>query len=133
MNILGTLIALFFLGISSGASTPPETLPIAEPLPTPPPIEADATTTELAMCIGDSGAKFYGAFWCPHCADQKELFGDAMQYIDYIECDSRGENEQSALCLEENITSYPTWIFADGERLVGTQTVEDLASQAGCL
>ena len=132
MKLLGTLLALFFLGFTSGA-TPPETLPIAEPLPEPPPAVADATTTELAKCIGARGAKFYGAFWCPHCADQKEKFGDAMQFIDYIECDPQGENGQPELCMEADITSYPTWIFANGERLVGTQEVELLASKAGCL
>ncbi|MCA9374641.1 MAG: hypothetical protein R3B71_03880 [Candidatus Gracilibacteria bacterium] len=133
MNFLGTILVLFFLGISSGATPSSETIPVAEPLPTTAPAPADATTADLAMCITDSGAKFYGAYWCPHCADQKKLFGDAMQYIDYIECDAGGENAQPELCTSNNITSYPTWIFADGERLVGTQEIEVLASQAGCL
>ncbi|HEY4504811.1 MAG TPA: hypothetical protein VJI73_03495, partial [Candidatus Paceibacterota bacterium] len=29
----------------------------------------------FANCLKDRGAIFYGAFWCPHCANQKKLFG----------------------------------------------------------
>src|SRR5690606_21458805 len=90
-------------------------------------------TATLAQCIAASGAKFYGAYWCPHCADQKEMFGDAIQYIDYIECDARGENARADVCLANNIQSYPTWIFSDGEWLVGSRSVEELAERAGCL
>jgi thiol-disulfide isomerase/thioredoxin len=30
---------------------------------------------EFAECLKSKGAVFYGAFWCPHCQDQKKLFG----------------------------------------------------------
>ena len=29
----------------------------------------------LAQCLTDKGAKFYGAFWCSHCQEQKAEFG----------------------------------------------------------
>ncbi len=29
----------------------------------------------LAQHLKQTEAKFYGAFWCPHCHDQKQLFG----------------------------------------------------------
>ncbi len=35
----------------------------------------------LAHCITQSGATFYGAFWCPHCRDQKTKFGTGAQYL----------------------------------------------------
>lgn len=29
----------------------------------------------------------YGAFWCPHCEDQREAFGrEAMADFPYVEC-----------------------------------------------
>lgn len=90
-------------------------------------------TASMAQCLTEKGAKMYGAFWCPHCADQKKLFGENFQFITYIECDPRGEDAQTELCAQNNITSYPTWIFADGERSVGTQPPEILAQKAGCL
>ena len=33
----------------------------------------------------------YGAYWCPHCAHQKELFGaEAWSLIPYVECSLKG-------------------------------------------
>lgn len=105
---------------------PPPT--IEEP---PKPVISDMDT--VARCLTDKGVTFYGAYWCPHCADQKKQFGDAMKNITYVECDPEGENAQAERCLEENITSYPTWIFPDGERLVGARSPDVLAEKAGCL
>jgi hypothetical protein len=50
----------------------------------------------------------YGAFWCPHCARQKELFGkEAWSYIDYIECAPNGYNANPNLC--KKLQGFPTW------------------------
>lgn len=70
----------------------------------------------LAQCIKDSGAKFYGAFWCPHCQAQKKLFGGAAKYLPYIECSTPG-HEQTQECKDKKIEGYPTWELADGTRL----------------
>jgi hypothetical protein len=52
----------------------------------------------------------YGAFWCPHCARQKELFGkEAWSYIEYIECAPKGYNANVKLCT--NVDGFPTWSF----------------------
>ena len=29
----------------------------------------------FAQCLKTQGVLFYGAFWCPHCQNQKALFG----------------------------------------------------------
>src|SRR3989344_9366604 len=34
----------------------------------------------FAQCLTEKGAIFYGTFWCPHCKDQKELFGNSIKY-----------------------------------------------------
>lgn len=81
----------------------------------------------LAQCLNDSGAVFYGTEWCSHCADQKALFGNAFEYVVYVDC---GENED--LCQAEGIVGYPTWKFADGSLLVGTQSLYSLAEQSNC-
>jgi thiol-disulfide isomerase/thioredoxin len=87
---------------------------------------------KFANCISDSGAKMYGAFWCPKCAKQKKMFGSSVQYFKEIECDPRGENEQSELCIEKNVEKYPDWEFADGSRKVGILSFEELAEETGC-
>lgn len=43
---------------------------------------------ELATCLTKNGATFYGTEWCPHCKDQKKLFGDALAQVNYVDCDA---------------------------------------------
>ncbi len=97
-----------------------------------PAIVEEVNTKELAQCLTDSGAKLYGAYWCGHCADQKELFGENLKYLSHMECDSRGENADPEACAEAGIKAFPTWILGDGSVLVGTQQLETLAEKADC-
>lgn len=83
----------------------------------------------LAQALKDSGTVFYGAFWCPHCADQKKLFGTSVPLLPYSECSTPDGNSQVQACTEKGITSYPTWVFPDGSRLVGPQSLQTLASK----
>lgn len=87
----------------------------------------------FAQCIEESGAIFYGASWCPHCAEQKEMFGNAEQHLPYVEC-SRGptaSSGQTEECVAEGITGYPTWEF-DGMQVPGVLSVERLSELTGC-
>lgn len=96
--------------------------------------ELDQKTRQLetfAACITDSGATFYGAFWCSHCQNQKKAFGNASGFLPYIEC-STPDNKQTAECAEAKIEGYPTWEFANGERLSGELPFETLAEKTGC-
>lgn len=86
----------------------------------------------LAMCIQNSGAKFYGAFWCPHCQNQKKMFGASAKLLPYVECSTPNGQGQLPVCKEKNIEGYPTWIFANGERKTGEVTIEELASKTNC-
>src|SRR3989344_2965714 len=67
---------------------------------------------DFAKCIADKGAKFFGAFWCPHCEDQKKLFGDSAQYLPYVECSTPDGKGQLEVCSSQNVKVYPTWEFA---------------------
>ena len=40
----------------------------------------------FAQCLGEKRALFYGAFWCPHCQEQKAMFGAAQRRLPYVEC-----------------------------------------------
>ncbi len=84
--------------------------------------------TAFAACLTDREVAMYGANWCSHCQNQKNLFGAAFKKINYVECTSR-----RAECLAKNIQGYPTWIFADGLRLDGEQSLETLAEKSGCV
>jgi hypothetical protein len=45
----------------------------------------------LAARLREAGANMYGAFWCTHCYDQKQEFGQqAMAEFPYVECFPQG-------------------------------------------
>jgi len=92
-----------------------------------------STLDGFAKCLSSKGARMYGAWWCPHCAEQKELFGYAFQYVNYTECGIEGQthsvNEQ---CKKDGIKNFPTWQFSDGSRHEGVLTLSDLADKSGC-
>lgn len=87
---------------------------------------------EFAQCLTDNGAIFYGAFWCPHCNDQKESFGEDFQYVTYVEC-SLPSRAQNQVCNDASIEAYPTWEFADGSRVEGALSFPQLAEKTGCV
>lgn len=128
------------LGVYANVNEPtangliPITVPNTQPQP---PNGWDITTTsgeseiKLAQYLTEVGAKKYGAFWCPHCYEQKQLFGkEAFQEINYIECDPNGKNPQPEACVAADIQSYPTWEIK-GQVLRGTQLLKKLAEVSG--
>jgi len=64
----------------------------------------------FAKCVASKQARMYGAYWCPHCLEQKEMFESSFQYVKH----------------------FPTWQFADGERREGTQPLPALGAKTGC-
>jgi len=94
--------------------------------------ERDTTNDAFTRCIADSGTVFYGAFWCPHCQEQKKNFGDSKDLLPYVECDAGGVNPDPAACTAKGVTQYPTWVFPDGTRKTGLQTFEDLSAATSC-
>ena len=90
-----------------------------------------AAETALAEHLRQRGAKMYGAFWCPYCTRQKELFGrQAFSQITYIECDPRGQNGRPELCRQAGVNGFPTWEI-NGQQYRGMQTLNQLADISG--
>lgn len=85
----------------------------------------------FAQCLTDSGAKMYGAFWCPHCSDQKKAFGNSWQYVTYVEC-SNADRSQNEICNAAGIKGYPTWQFGNGQRGEGFLSFQQLSTYSGC-
>lgn len=123
---LASCVAVLGLTLTGCASGPGESVSEATaPLPADAPYEA-----QLANHLAEQEAAMYGAFWCPHCTEQKELFGDAIDQVPYVECDPEGENAQPDLCTAKEIKGYPTWEI-DGEFYPGTRSLEELAQLSG--
>ena len=88
----------------------------------------------FAKCLKDHHVLMYGAYWCPHCVEQKEKFGASFKYAPYIECgipgNTRGEQE---VCRDAGIKHFPTWQFPPvGERFEGSLSLGDLSERSGC-
>lgn len=88
---------------------------------------------EFTQCLKDKGAIFYGAFWCPHCKAQKELFGSAVKFLPYVECSLPSGSAQTQECIDKKIEGYPTWEFSNGTRLDGEISLEKLAEKTSCV
>lgn len=86
----------------------------------------------FATCLGEKGAKFYGAFWCPHCRNQKAMFGKSATLLPYVECSTPDGNGRTQVCTDKKIEGYPTWEFANGERLNGEIPLATLAEKTSC-
>ncbi|HIK45061.1 MAG TPA: hypothetical protein IGR64_09255 [Leptolyngbyaceae cyanobacterium M65_K2018_010] len=85
---------------------------------------------QLAQHLTQSGSVMYGAYWCPHCADQKAMFGEAVNQITYVECAADGPQAQPELCKAKGVQGYPSWEI-NGQLLPGVKSLEDLATLSG--
>jgi uncharacterized membrane protein/glutaredoxin len=96
-----------------------------------PPAVEDPETRALAIHLARSDAKMYGAYWCPHCQQQKELFGASAFRLPYVECSPGGQGTpQTAACQAQKIVRYPTWII-NGKRTDELMTLKQLAEATG--
>ena len=86
----------------------------------------------FAQCLTEKDVVMYGAYWCPHCANQKKMFGSSFKYVTYVECDSKGKDAQPELCLQKGVESYPTWEI-NGAMQSGEIPLPVLAEKSGCL
>lgn len=74
----------------------------------------------------ERGIVMYGADSCADCQDQKTLFGDDFQFINYVNCEFREK-----LCTEKGISVYPVWA-KDNQVLIGLQSFGKLSEFSGC-
>ena len=98
-----------------------------------PPVRSESNAGQIALAehLTASGAKIYTAYWCPHCHDQKELFGrQATEKLTVVECAPDGRNSQRELCEAKKIEGYPTWEIK-GQLDSGVKPLAKLAEASG--
>ena len=88
--------------------------------------------SQFGQCLSAKGVKFYGAFWCPHCADQKAILGSALKNVTYVECSTPDGKVKLQVCKDAGVKSYPTWEFEDGTMEIGVFSLEELSAKSGC-
>ena len=90
---------------------------------------SNAEQLALVDFLIQQGAVFYGAWWCPYCFEQKNLFGiEAGRRLPYVECYNDDAGRQR--CSSAAVRAYPTWTLR-GERREGLQTLEQLKVWSG--
>jgi hypothetical protein len=148
LGIVATFIGAGFamaIGFSRPDAIPSAQVGAKEPEPTiaqmtsaqgkatTPPVttSSNAASIALAKHLKSVGAKMYGAYWCPHCHEQLQLFGQkAVTQLPYIECAEDGKNARPDLCKAAKIEGYPTWKIK-AKTYEGTQTLVELANASG--
>jgi glutaredoxin len=100
---------------------------------TPPAVISVSTPATLALAehLKAQGAVMYSAYWCPHCHEQKELFGkEATAKLTIVECAPDGVNSQRALCEQKKMEGFPSWEI-DGRLDSGVKPLAKLAELSG--
>lgn len=98
-----------------------------------PPITTESTAAEISLAehLSSIDAKVFVSYTCPHCYEQKQLFGqEASSILNTIECHPDGENAQPQLCEAAGIRGVPSWEIK-GELYPGVQPLERLAELSG--
>ena len=86
---------------------------------------------KFAKFLSDNNIKMFSAYWCPHCHDQKQLFGKkAVKELTIVECAKDGKDNQYELCREKEIQGFPSWEIK-GEIFSGVKDLNDLAIMTG--
>lgn len=98
--------------------------------------QAPSRYDDFAFCLSEKGVTMYGAWWCPHCARQKALFGTAFDQVTYVECSENGSKSFNAqACTDVGIGDtygVPLWKTANGTLFEGEQTLARLSEVSGC-
>jgi uncharacterized membrane protein len=99
----------------------------------PPLVERSSSPDAIALAdhLTAKGVAIYTAYWCPHCHEQKELFGrEATRRLKVIECAPDGQNSQAALCASKKIEGFPSWEI-NGKLESGVKPLIKLAGLSG--
>ncbi len=100
---------------------------------TSPPVTTKSSKQKIdfARFLNENKIIMYSAYWCPHCHDQKQLFGkSASKELTIIECAKDGFDSQYEICREKEIEGFPSWEI-NNKIYSGTRDLEELVNMTG--
>ena len=74
----------------------------------------------------------YGLYWCPHCIEQKEMFGDAFHYVPTWSARSESSNELAPDCKTRGSETVPQLAIRQRATERGSAVAEALSDKTGC-
>lgn len=86
----------------------------------------------FAQCLATKNVKMYGLYWCPHCLEQKAMFGQSFHYVPYVECAIKGSSELAPACKVAGAKLFPSWQFGMDPPKEGILSMETLSEKTGC-
>lgn len=89
-----------------------------------------ANLVEFAQGLASAGVKLYGAKWDVATTTQRDLFEDGRQFLPFVDV-TAADRTRLPLADSLDIDVYPTWVFTDGSRLEGVQSLVTIAQRAG--
>ena len=123
-------VAVLLAGLIWSSSVDPSEKEISNNIQGMPPAVIAISSPEqikLAEHLTNEGAVMYNAYWCPHCHDQKEMFGkEAAEKLNLVECAKDGFNNKRELCETKGITGFPSWEI-NGSIDSGVKSLKELA------
>ncbi|MBM5809352.1 MAG: vitamin K epoxide reductase family protein [Cyanobacteria bacterium M_surface_9_m1_291] len=127
--LVALVVGLVGLGWAAAVNKPAALSTKGAPIP----VTSISTPSTMALAekLTASGAVMYSAYWCPHCHEQKQLFGkEATAKLKVIECAPDGQNSQAALCQQKKIEGFPSWEI-NGQLDSGVKPLQKLANLVG--
>ena len=127
--LIGLAVLVFGIGWATALDRPETTISKGMA----PPVTAPSSPAAIALAIFNDAAttEIYTAYWCPHCHEQKELFGkEATAQLKVIECAPDGKNNQAELCKTKQIQGFPSWEI-NGTIDSGVKPLAKLAALSG--
>jgi uncharacterized membrane protein/glutaredoxin len=106
--LIGLAVLVFGIGWATAFDRPESAIAKG----TPPAVTSPSSPAAIALAkhLTSKGAVMYTAYWCPHCHEQKELFGkEATAQLKVVECAPDGKNSQAELCKTKQIQGFPSW------------------------
>ena len=122
--------AVLLAGLIWSSSVDPSAKEISNNIQGMPPAVVAISSPEqikLAEHLTKKGVVMYNAYWCPHCHDQKEMFGkEAAEKLNLVECAKDGFQNKRDLCESKGITGFPSWEI-NGSIDSGVKSLKELA------
>jgi hypothetical protein len=89
---------------------------------------------KFAQCLAGKQATMYGLYYCPHCVEQKQMFGESFHYVPYVECALKGPPAPllAPRCKAAGVKLFPSWQFGSDPPKEGVLSLDALSDRTGC-
>lgn len=124
---LGSLLGMYYIGESSAKNKQAKTDLIENgSVAGVTSVESEDYLSRLTKKMTENGMVLYCSYQAEDCKKQKELFGQAINNINYVECDASIAHSNPDECLSHEVSIYPTWLYEE-EKYTGIRSLSELA------